>query len=149
MWSWLQERAKALSRVRLRPKVHWDQYGRSGFQTRSLVHISCLCLTNQGISRLRLLSVSRSWVRLPFLKILFNIKHADQHFVPIFCHIGNRESIIRVNKIWVRPLSKNKNYSLLISAIHPEDLKELITDTDQSFFCLRLEPWVLKKWDLI
>jgi hypothetical protein len=77
------------------------------------------------------------------------IKHADQHFVPIFCHIGDRASIARVNRIWVRPLSKNKNYSLLISAIHPEDLKELITDTDQSFFCLRLEPWVLKKWDLI
>jgi len=75
--------------------------------------------------------------------------YADQHFVPIFCHIGNRESILRLNKIWVRPLSKSKDYVLLISAIHPSDLKEMITNTDQNFFCLRLEPWVLKKWDLI
>ena len=76
-------------------------------------------------------------------------RYADQHFVPIFCHVGNRESITRLNRVWVRPLSKNKDHSLLMSAIHPEDLKELITNADQSFFCLRIEPWVLKKWELI
>jgi len=75
--------------------------------------------------------------------------HADQNFVPVFCHIGNRESIVRLNKIWVRPLSKNKDYSLSITSIHPADFKEMSDCKDQNFFCLRVEPWVLKKWELI
>jgi len=77
------------------------------------------------------------------------VKYTDQNFIPIFCHIGDRESIVRSNKIWVRPLSKSSDFSLQISSIHPSDLKEINDNKDQNFFCLRLEPWVLKRWNLI
>ena len=74
--------------------------------------------------------------------------YADINFVPIFCHIKNREQILLNNRIWVQPLSKNKYYPLSVSSIHPADLKEMSDCKDQNFFCLRVEPWVLKKWEI-
>lgn len=76
-------------------------------------------------------------------------RYADENFIPVFCHTGNRDHILTMNKVWLKPLSKSKDYSVSITSIHPTDLKEIINNPDQNFFCLRLEPWVLKKWELI
>ena len=84
------------------------------------------------------------------LQKAYNV-YADEHFVPVFCHTSSnvRDNYLIYNKLWLRPLSKNKDYSVAATSLHPEDLKEVLENQDKNFFCLRLEPWVLKKWELI